>query len=62
LLRAVIVGFILGFALVGVFRLALPPGAGPQLTSGLALHRGVAMDHVSVQGCAPLARWGVSLI
>lgn len=47
MLRAVLVGFILGFALVGVFRVAAPADQGPQLTSGHLLHPGAAVDHVA---------------
>ncbi len=51
MLRAVVVGFLLGFALVGVFRLSETKVDGAQLTSAQALHRGAAIDHVAEQPC-----------
>jgi hypothetical protein len=51
LLRAVVVGFVLGFALVGVFRLSESEAERAQLTSAQALHRGAAIDHVADEPC-----------
>jgi hypothetical protein len=56
----VLVGFILGFALVGVFRLSAPAAMGPQLTAGQALHRGAAVDRVAHAPCP--SRYGRTLI
>jgi hypothetical protein len=53
LLRAVVVGFVLGFLVVGAFRLSEPGGDGAQLTSAQALHRGAALDHVADEPCEP---------
>lgn len=52
-LRAVLVGFLLGFGLVGGVRLSQGGGDGPQLTSAQALHRGAALDHVAGRPCPP---------
>lgn len=51
MLRAVVVGFVIGFALVGAFRLAQPDAQGAQLTSAQVLRRGAAVDHVADQPC-----------
>lgn len=51
LLRAVLVGFLLGFAVVGVVRLSDSGARGAQLTSAQALHRGAALDHVAGEDC-----------
>jgi hypothetical protein len=56
----VLVGFILGFALVGVFRFSVPANMGPQLTAGQALHRGAAVDQVAHVPCPN--RYGRTLI
>lgn len=53
MLRAVLVGFLLGFAVVGGVRLSQGGGDGPQLTSAQALHRGAALDHVANRPCPP---------
>jgi hypothetical protein len=52
LLKAVVIGFVLGFALVGGARLAESGERGAQLTSGHVLHPGAAFDHVDGQPCA----------
>lgn len=51
--RAVVVGFVLGFAMVGGVRLAQGSGDGPRLALGQALHKGVALDHVGSKPCLP---------
>lgn len=43
MLRSVLVGFILGFALVGVFRLSVPANMGRQLTVGQATNSGATV-------------------
>jgi hypothetical protein len=50
-MRAVMVGFVLGFAIVGGFRLVQPSADGAQLTSAQALRRGAAVDHVADKPC-----------
>ncbi|PZU45352.1 MAG: hypothetical protein DI568_13970 [Sphingomonas sp.] len=63
-LRAVVVGFILGFALIGVLRLSAAASTGTQLTSTSALRSGAAIDKVAAPECPPKARrkWRKSLI
>ena len=51
-LRALVVGFILGFALVGVLRLTGLRDSGAQLASTSGLRPGAAIDHVR-QGASP---------
>jgi hypothetical protein len=51
LLRAVLVGFALGFALVGVLRLAQPADVGPQLTGTQLSTQGAAVDIVRLTPC-----------
>jgi hypothetical protein len=51
LLKAVVVGFLLGFVLVVGARLSGSDEGGAQLTSGQALHRGAAVDHVAGEPC-----------
>lgn len=46
MLRALIVGFILGFALVAVLRVSGGGGAGPQLASAPTPRIGGAINHV----------------
>ncbi|TPE59428.1 hypothetical protein FJQ54_13115 [Sandaracinobacter neustonicus] len=53
MLRAVVVGFILGFALIGVMRLSAAGNSGPQLTSTSGLRSGAAIDRVMVPDCPP---------
>lgn len=52
LLRAVVVGFVVGFLAVGAFRLSQPDEDRAQLTSAQALNRGAALDHVADEPCA----------
>ena len=58
MLRAVLVGFVLGFAMIGGIRLAEAGDKGAQLTSAQALHRGAALDHVADSPCPPEAAPG----
>lgn len=51
MLRAVVVGFVIGFLAVGGMRLSQPQADGAQLTSAQALHRGAALDHVADEPC-----------
>ena len=64
MLRAVVVGFILGFALIGVLRLSSTASNGTQLTSTSALRSGAAIDKVAAPDCLPKARraWRRGLI
>lgn len=51
--RAVVVGFVLGFAMVGGARLTKGNTDGAQLTSAQALHKGAALDRVAGAPCVP---------
>jgi len=45
-LRAVLVGFILGFAMVGLFRISAPANTEPHLTAGQVQDRSAAFDQL----------------
>jgi hypothetical protein len=48
-LRAVLVGFVLGFALIGLARVSADDRSGAKLTRTSAMARGAALDHVAQQ-------------
>ncbi|WP_374389138.1 hypothetical protein [Sandaracinobacter sp.] len=56
MLRALVVGFILGFALVGVVRLSGMGDSGAQLASTSGLRPGAAINQVEIAGRKP-PRW-----
>lgn len=51
MLRAVVIGFVLGFAMMAGVRLSQGSADGPQLASTQALHRGAALDRVAGPPC-----------